>query len=95
MISPSISKCFGALCAVLFLALGLSASAYSGAWPPSTSYVPDIYSVPLEATATESPAQIQLKFYLASTYDIYRKAPDVTAWGTAIATGVTVASGGT
>jgi hypothetical protein len=79
----------------LFLALSLSASAYTGSWPPSTSLVPDIYSVPVEATAIENPPAIRLKFYLASTYDIYRKAPDVTTWGNPIATGVSVSSGGT
>ncbi len=49
-----------------------------------------IETIPLEATVQESPAQIRIKSYAAGTFTIYRKAPNVTAWGAPVATGVTL-----
>ena len=36
---------------------------------------------------SESPAEIRIKTHIGGTFDIYRKYPDVTAWGTPVATG--------
>ena len=47
-----------------------------------------IETIPIEAAVQESPAQISIKSYAAGTFTIYRKSPAVSAWGTAIATGV-------
>ena len=49
-----------------------------------------IETIPLEATVQMSPAQISLKSYAAGTFTIYRKAPNVAAWGSPLATGVTL-----
>ncbi len=49
--------------------------------------------ISLEATVIESPAEIRIKTHISGTFDIYRKSPDVIAWGTPVASGVTLASG--
>lgn len=54
-----------------------------------------IQTIPLEATVQASPAQIRIKTYAPGTFTIYRKSPGALDWGTAVATGVTLAGEGT
>ena len=53
-----------------------------------------IETIPLEATVQESPPQIQIKSYAAGTFTIFRKSPDTSNWGSAVATGITLAAEG-
>lgn len=53
-----------------------------------------IETIPLEATVQENPSQIRIKTYAPGTFTIYRKSPDVIDWGTAVASGVTLAGEG-
>ncbi len=64
----------------------------------SNVYDPPDGVIPLEAIVSESPLQITLKIYssttpssgnntnVSGTYDIFRKAPDASSWGTPIGT---------
>ncbi|MEI6491464.1 MAG: hypothetical protein WCO94_02865 [Verrucomicrobiota bacterium] len=54
----------------------------------------NIETIQLEAAVQESPPQIQIKSYAAGTFTIYRKSPDSSNWGSAVASGVTLAAEG-
>ena len=66
----------------------------SPTWPPPTGHMSFVTSIPLEARAVESPVGIELRFFVAGTYAIFRKLEGTSDWGTAIATGVNVGPGG-
>ena len=83
----ALSACLWA--AVLVVLASCPARAYTQA-NLQTASDGSIETIPLEATVQQSPAQISIKSYAAGTFTIYRKAPNVTAWGTPIAPGVTL-----
>ena len=82
-----LSACLGA--AVLMALMPCSLLAYTQANLQTASDA-TIETIPLEATVQVSPAQIRIKNYAAGTFTIYRKAPNVTAWGAPVATGITL-----
>jgi len=55
-------------------------------WPPPTSTSDVVATVPVSATVTASPPSITLHFIVAGKYQIFRKDPAATTWGTAITT---------
>ena len=98
MITPFVSKrlvtyfCpaqfhFGAV--VLLLALSslvAQATPWNHVWPPATSTADVVASVPISATTVVTPPSITLNFIKPGTYQIFRKDPAATTWGTSIAT---------
>ena len=92
-ISPAAPCCRAWIAAAAALVLSLGTVLGVTSWPvagaASTTYV-----LPVEVqSVSESPASITFKFWRADhPIEVYRKAPDATAWGTKIAT---VAKGST
>ncbi|CAM3102573.1 LamG-like jellyroll fold domain-containing protein [Rariglobus hedericola] len=64
--------------------LSLLSPVSAATWPPAASSYDQ--AVPMEATVTDVPPSIALKFSRAGAYTIYRKAANVTTWGAALAT---------
>jgi len=60
----------------------------SGTWSPPRANLLDIpiNEVPMDAKVQEDPARIDLRFFRAGTYKLYRKDPATIAWGSEIAT---------
>jgi hypothetical protein len=60
----------------------------NGTWSPPSANLLGIPTdeVPMDAKVYESPARIDLRFFKAGTYKLYRKNPATTAWGAEIAT---------
>lgn len=83
------------LAAVLCLSFWLSSLGAYTVGNLQTAADGTIETIPLEATVQESPPQIRIKTYAPGTFSIYRKSPDVVDWGTAVATGVSLAGEGT
>ena len=82
---------------ILSIVIGFPFNAFSGYSNANLQTATDgtIEAIPLEATAVEAPPSIQIKTYAPGTFSIYRKLPLETAWGVPVATGVTLAAGGT
>ena len=79
------------LAALAFAVGTLPLDAYTGSWPPATNLSDTKSAVPIYATVSLSPPSITLNFPRAGKYQIFRKDPSATAWGTALIT-QTVAS---
>ena len=87
-----LARIFIGLIALVFLGLTTPAHAYTQADLQTSGGT--IETIPLEATVVVGPPSINIKTYGAGTFSIYRKAENAATWGTAKATGVSLAAEG-